>query len=136
MAQEEKLVRSAQEEIRELERKLEEKKRALAGEGQPVAPEKEVFREVLREHIETVAPAALPPISHIPPALAPPVAPTSASAQEDELAALVEIALGRTIEEAVKIAQANSPYLMDALHDRLVDQYYEKLIALRKLPQL
>jgi len=49
---------------------------------------------------------------------------------------LVEVALTRTIHEAVKVAESATPYLLDELHDHLVDDYYEKLVALRKIKAL
>ena len=127
---------SPEEEIRELEQKLEEKKRALAEQGSPVAPEKEVFREVMREHISTVvppAPLAPAPVSHIPPTPPPPQKGADAPAREEKLRALIERALTRNIADAVDAAYSESPYLLDALHDRLVDEYYDKLVALRKI---
>ncbi|MEK7541425.1 MAG: hypothetical protein AAB533_01095 [Patescibacteria group bacterium] len=122
---------SAEEEIRTLERRLEEKKRELAERGSTVPPEKEVIREVVREHIESVVPARVPPVSH-----AAPVAPSGASpsaAHDDAVQNLVAQALSGTIADAVDTAYRESPYLLDALHDRLVDEYYDKLLALRKI---
>ena len=129
-----------EEEIRELEQKLEQKKQELAGQSMP---EKEVFREVIREKIEAVKPAAPSTSSH--PAGGP--MPTNLATQkaddqkkkeerEADVRALIEIAMTRGIESAVKYAEAESPYLLDELHDHLIDDYYEKLIALRKLKQL
>ena len=127
-----------EEEIRELERKLADKKRALAGEGAPAALEKEIFREVMREHIQAAQPplAVAPPISHIPsiPSASPRGGAQDAD-RDEELRALVERALTRNIADAVAAA-AESPYLLDALHDRLVDEYYDKLIARRKIDVL
>lgn len=129
-----------EEEIRELEQKLEEKKRALAAEGSPAAPEKEVFREVMRERIGALQPA--PPaggaaVSPIPPGGVSPPPPQKAAddaaGREDKLRLLVERALTRSIADAVDAAYGESPYILDALHDRLVDEYYDKLVALRKI---
>ncbi len=130
---------SPQEEIKELERKLEEKKRALAVEGAPTIPEKEVFREVMREHIGAPQPppTVTPPISHIPSVL--PASPRDAvedSKRDEQLRMLIERALTRNIANAVAAAAKESPYLLDELHDRLVDEYYDKLIALRKIDPL
>ncbi len=147
MAEEPQQERSvSSKEIARLERQLEEKKRALAEQGKETPQEKEMLREVLREQAEAVksspAPSAGEPlISALKPAsgaVPPPNAQDDKKnqAREEQLKALVEFALSHTIERAVEKAQAESPYLLDALHDRLVDEYYEKMVALRKLKQL
>lgn len=135
---------SPEEEIRELERKLEEKKRQLTGESPPAPEEKEMFREVLRERIAEVRQRESPPGVSQPSAGG--VLPSSAAQKSDdtqaqatreaEVRALIEIALARSIEQAVRSAEAMSPYLLDELHDHLVDDYYDKLVSLRKLQQL
>lgn len=135
---------SPEEEIRELEQKLEEKKRQLAGEVPAAPEEKEIFREVLREHIEEVRARESAPGVSQPSAgggLPSDTAQKNGDAQqtqatrEGEVRALIEIALGRSIEQAVRSAEAMTPYLLDELHDHLVDDYYDKLVALRKLKQ-
>lgn len=143
MAEVEKIAASAEEEIRVLEAKLAEKKRALAEAGAPQQEEKEVFREVVREHIAESAAGQGAPAVHIPVSQPAPAsaaqAPTDkavADAREQKIAALVERAMTSTIEAAVRIAEAESPYLVDELHDRLADHYYEKLVQLRKLEAL
>ena len=138
---------SPEQEIRELERKLEEKKQALAETQKEVPQEKEVFREVLREHIEDVRPSHTQQAtdtdttSQIPAALSDNSKKKSddtaqTQAREEKLRALIELALSRTIEDAVRAAEKSTPYLLDELHDHLVDDYYDKLVALRKLKQL
>ncbi len=135
-----------EEEIRALEAKLAEKKREheAAGAMAP-AEEKKIFREVMGEHItESRMPApASATGAHIIPAppaggAAPqPVAdPAAAAAREQKLATLVEYALTHTIGAAVSRAEKETPYLIDELHDRLADQYYDKLVQLRKLEAL
>ena len=136
-------VSSPEDEIRVLEQKLAEKKKELEAKNQPVSPEKEIFREVLKEHIESVRPSASYPA---PSGVAP--QPSVASGlspkptdddkkkkeeREEIIKQLIEVALSRNIETAVKIAENESPYLLDELHDHLVDDYYDKLVALRKL---
>lgn len=138
---------SPEEEIRELERRLEEKKRLLVEAGKEVPHEKEVFREVLKEHIESVKPSVkdgefgASPISGVTPGL-----PTDLQGRADDLKKkeelkehvreLIEIAMTHSIEGAVKVAQEATPYLLDELHDHLVDDFYEKLVALRKIKEL
>lgn len=136
---------SPQEEIQKLEQQLEEKKRALAETGVQAPEEKELFREVLKEHIETLRPVLLPtaptPQVSLPPASVPPAAiahDTEAEVKKQEaretiVRTLVEKAMTGTIEDAVKEAEKISPYMLDELHDHLVDNMYDKLVALRKI---
>lgn len=128
---------SLQEEIRALEQRLEQKKRE-AGETEKDAPEKEMFREVLKEHIESVRRPPSAPVPSLPTdaAAAKPAAKAddqAKSEREEEIRALVELALTKSVEDAVRIAEKESPYLLDELHDHLVDEYYDKLVALRKI---
>lgn len=134
--------RSPEEEIRELERKLEEKKRAFAESGVPQPEEKEIFREVLRTHIEKMRPSS-PPVfpSGLSHALADDVSTKADDVKkqeerEEQIKILLEIAMTRTIEDAVRVAERAHPYLLDELHDHLVDDFYDKLVALRKIKEL
>ena len=130
---------SQEEEIRELEQRLEEKKRALAEQEGEMPHEKEMFREVLKEHVEEIQRAhggsPLPPLSLPTTQGVAPLATPVAGSGEDEakVRILIEIALTKSIEEAIRIASGETPYLLDRLHDELVDEYYEKLLALRKI---
>lgn len=135
---------SPQQEIQKLEQQLEEKKRALTESGAPASEEKELFREVLREHIDTLRPTAPIDIPITPPSASArvPFAPiannTEINAKQEEaretvVRTLMEKAMTGTIEDAVKQAQAISPYMLDELHDHLVDEMYSKLLALRKI---
>ena len=137
---------SPEEEIKNLEQQLEAKKRELAVAGAPAKEEKEVFREVLKEHIETLRPSAPPADTAIPPAPLPLIAAPAPQdipgqikkdeANEATLRMLVEKAMTGTIEDAVKEAQKISPYMLDELHDHLVDDMYDKLVVLRKIKAL
>lgn len=137
---------SAEEEIRELERKLEERKRELALQGKEAKEEKEVFRGVLQQHIEEARPLEKPqqgltPVSGVAHVLDDDLQKNADEVKkkekrEEQVRALVELALTRTIEDAVKVAQSASPYLLDELHDHLVDEYYDKLVQLRKVKPL
>lgn len=144
MAEGEQSKLNAEEEIRQLERQLEQRKRELAQTSPEVPPEKEVFREVLKEHIEMLRPAAPTPATPVLPAPTIPVQKTDEEQKQDtlrkeadqiKLQTLIDFALSGTIEEAVKKAE-NDAYLLDELHDRLVDHYYDKLVQLRKITQL
>ena len=137
MVEREQGFRTPEEEIQELERRLEEKKRSLAESGSEAVPEKEAFREVLKEHIEGVRQT---------PSVTSPQVSSGTKAQGDSDAArlkdefkedvrmLIEIAMTKSVEEAVRTAErAGNPYLLDELHDHLIDDYYDKLISLRKI---
>jgi hypothetical protein len=137
---------SPEEEIRELERKLEEKKREFATKPEAQPEEKEVFREVLRGHIEGVRQmptentggGVAPPATH---RLTDDLKKKADNVRKEEererqVRELVEIALTKSIQDAVRIAKNASPYLLDELHDHLVDDYYDKLVALRKIKEL
>lgn len=142
---EKELLPSLEEEIRALEAKLVEKKHALEA-GGVESPEKDVFREVLREHIESAkeqqvvpsAPAYLPatPV----PATSQPidlVAKAEAGRIREEehhtqIEALVQIAVTKGIVNAVHVARhLGNPHLLDDFHDALVDEYYDKLVNAR-----
>ena len=132
-------VISPEAEIKELERRLEQKKRELAEKEVVIPAEKEIFREVLREHVKETR-ISVPGDFKVPVASIPAddqKKKIDDTAQKEALAehvkGLIEIALTKTIAEAVKAAEAQSPYLLDELHDHLVDDYYDKLIVLRKL---
>ena len=134
-----------EEEIKELERKLEEKKKEISERGGVEPEEKEVFREVLREHIEEARPRRGGGVSlPVPPTKPSPADDLKKKAddvkkqeeREEQVKALIEVALTKTIAQAVRVAEEAGPYLLDELHDSLVDDYYDKLIALRKLKPL
>lgn len=132
------------EEIQALEAKLAEKKHALEeGGAAEQQPEKEVFREVLREHIEGVKESVSPST----PSVTTPIPAVSQAAdlaakaeadrirEEDhhkQIEALVEIAVTRGIVSAVGVARhLQNPHLLDDFHDALVDEYYDKLTNAR-----
>ncbi len=127
---------SIEREIKELEQKLEAKKREAAEKGEEALPEKEVFREVVKEHIDTLR-ASPSPAFPLPPKdvqqKQPPKTGDHIAQSQEDIKALVDLALTKSIEDAVRIAEKESPYLLDALHDHLADEYYDKLIALRKI---
>ena len=136
---------SPEEEIKKLEQQLEQKKRELTESGVAPKEEKEIFREVLKERIESLKPSApsAPAVPYVPsPLTVAPAAPHDAAAdakkkeEEQAVRALIEKAMTGTIEDAVKEAQKISPYMLDELHDHLVDDFYAKLIALRKIKSM
>ena len=136
---------SLKEEIQALEVKLAEKKHALEEGGAAEQPEKDVFREVLREHIEGAREEAAPSVPASSPVTPAPATSLShnlaAKAEADrireeehhkQIEALVQIAVTKGIVSAVGVARhLGNPHLLDDFHDALVDEYYEKLTNAR-----
>ncbi len=120
-------------EILELEARLQAKKQQLIESGAPALPEKEVFKNVFSEHAQ-ITPATQTPTA------TPSAKPQAASAQtanltpiqEQAIATLIQTAFDQGIASAIKQAK-NDPFLIDALHDRLIDEYYQKLLDARKI---
>lgn len=123
------------EEIKELELMLEEKKRALAERGEE-REHKEVFREAFKEkYAEEFKVAPAPPL---PPPYQPPVkAKDSAAriAREEELQTLIQLSFEKGVRQAIALAKRENPWLLDELHDRLIDEYYQKLIQARQIKE-
>lgn len=127
-----------QREITELESLLREKRGAA---GMETAPEREEFREAFREKYgESFAPAPTP--STAVPAVPPSdiaghqQAVTVAPEDEKKLETLIGIALTKGVRVAADVARSASPWLMDELHDRLQDHYYDRLIQAKQLKAL
>jgi hypothetical protein len=120
-------------EIAELEAKLEAKKKELLQSGVEQS-EKHTFKEVVRDHAFTKESAT--PVS----ANTNTQAKTSvALSKEDQekIDLLVVHAFTNGINSAVSEAKkTGSPYLIDMLHDRLVDEYYAKLLQARKIKEV
>lgn len=127
------------EEIAELERKLEEKKRLAEISGVESPNEKEVFRGVVREHIAQKKEQIYSSL----PSQQARVQKTQAVqdadelkklAEEKQLEELISIAMIKGPLEAAHIAEhMKNPKLLDDLHDYLTDQLYNHLIEIRKL---
>lgn len=139
-----KIEASPEDEIRELERQLEAKKQELAGKQAELPEEKEVLREILQRQVEEAraggeeSDTTAPAVTHV---LTDDLKKQTDEVKkkenrEEQIKHLVETALTRSIKDAVKVAQKASPYLLDELHDHLVDDYYDKLLALRKIKKL
>ncbi len=138
--QQKEIYASPEEEIKALEQKLEDKKRELQEQGTEVK-EKDTFREVLKEHIDKArvptSARIIQPATQLPSNLQNQAAELKKKEErEAQVKHLIEIALTRNIQNAVKVAEQATPYLLDELHDHLVDDFYEKLLALRKLKAL
>jgi len=136
-----------EEEIMDLEKKLEAKKKQLAEKGLALVPEeKEMLRDVLQERIEKEMSSvaqnpqqSAAPIIHFPPQAIKNEKEKEIKEKEEreeKIKILVGTALTQGIKKAVERARKSTPYLLDELHDHLVDDYYEKLITLRKIKKL
>ncbi len=128
-------------EIAELERLLAEKKQALTAEN-AARPEQELFREAFREtYGESFSPKTSPA-----PSASAPVLPAdeltkhasslAAQEREEQIGSLIAIAISKGVVAAADVARRATPWLMDELHDRLCDRYYQHLIAARQLKAL
>jgi len=128
---------SPAEEIKELERLLEEKRRQLTERGEEREP-KEAFREAFKErYIGKTPEEPLESSSATPPPFLPhpPTGDLKAKTREEQLAFLIQISFERGIDAAIRIAKTQTPWILDELHDRLVDEYYEKLVQARKIEE-
>lgn len=129
-------------EIADLEKRLEEKKRLAEISGVEASPEKEVFKEVVKEHLvekRAQISAGLP--SAQTQAQAQQVASDAdklkAMSEQKQLEELINIATSKGPLEAVHIAEnLKNPRLVDDLHDHLVDELYGQLVEDRKLKEL
>jgi len=106
------------------------KKEQLTREGMAVPEDKELIRETIEEKIEESLKNYSPSIVTAPT----PIITTSVSVDEDEQEAqnkvkeLAKIALNDNISKAVTMAlKTGNAYLIDKLHDTLVDKYYQTL---------
>lgn len=123
-------------EIRELEQLLEEKKKALFERGEE-KEHKEIFKEVFQEKYRQIAgvPAAAPALDGVAPAVSPKPSVISKE-KEGELQSFIAMAFADGLVFAVNRAKAASPWLLDELHDRLADEYYEKLVQAGQLEKI
>lgn len=132
----EEVYTSPEEEVQALEQKLADKKKELEERGEKIPEERDIFREILREHIQKSRTPASPTPTPIPlPAHLQKSGDDLKKKEEleEQVRHLVELALSRTIQDAVKVAESATPFLLDELHDHLADDFYEKLVALRKI---
>ena len=115
----------------ELARRFAEKKKLLEKTGLK-SEARDLFREAFREHVAPQISQSASVAVTTPVASAKPSSDIS-SGDKTELKDLVSLALEKSIPEAIAKAQAETPYLIDALHDELADHYYYKLLALGKI---
>ena len=84
---------------------------------------------------EVTPPPAPQPVP-VPPV--PPVADEGArkKQREGQLQVLIDLSFEKGIIEAVRLAEVMTPWILDELHDRLTDEYYEKLVQSERLKDL
>lgn len=126
-------------EIQELSRLLEEKKKAFEATGQ-IKERKEIFQEVFSEKYKEALP---PPGTGVSRNTAPAFLHTKPSddpqhkvLHDQQLQGLVDFALTNGLVNAVGRAGRETPWLLDALHDRLSDEYYQKLVQAKEIKAL
>lgn len=129
-------------EIAELEKRLEEKKRLAEISGIEVSPEKEVFKEAVKEHIaekraQISASLPLEQMQAKQQQIASDAGKLKEMAEQKQLEELINIASSKGPLEAVHIAEnLKNPRLVDDLHDYLTDELYGHLVENRKLKEL
>ena len=118
-------------EILELEKKLAEKKQELTERKEGEKTEKDIIREIVKEKIQQTA---ISSPSAIPQQIAKKAKEIESEPKERQIQLLVNLAFEKGIVQAVEVAKGlNNPYLLDELHDVLVDEYYNKLVEQGKL---
>lgn len=134
-----KTEKTQEEEIRELEKLLAEKRKELSEKGLENDP-KEIFKEVFKEYVQVKKPLLLPAVGQLSP-----VVSDAQKLQADEfkrkerkeqLEHLIGVSFEKGVLDAVTLAETMTPWLLDELHDRLADEYYDKLLQSDKLKEL
>ena len=100
-----------------------------------ISPEKEreILKEVVAKHIEEAQTA---PVSSQQ-AVTQNVNQMKTQPKERQIQFLLDLVLDKGIYEAVHTAKAfDSPYLLDELHDAIVDNLYARLVREGKLKQI
>ncbi len=128
----------ARQEIAELERRLQKKKEAVG--MTDMKNDKEVFKEVFRERFNELADS----VRAAGDAQSSPVANTKRDddvkgvKKEEEMKALLYMAFEKHPKDAIQTALSleGGEYLLDELHDRLADQYYDKLLEFQKIKRM
>lgn len=134
---ENKPIQGIHDEIADLERKLEEKKRLASESGTEARHEKEVLKDVIKEHINEKRAQILKDLEQSK------VRDVTAQenairlkemAEEKQLEELINIAITKSPIDAVHIAQnLHNAELVDKFHDYLTDRAYDHLVEARKL---
>jgi len=130
------LVGSAEQEILELEKKLAAKRASLGVE------QKKPLEQIIGQEKQSSSLAALQSLSSSPAAL--PVAQIKEKAGElkryektQQLKGLIDIAFQKGISYAVDVVkEMDNPFLMDELHDVLVDELRKELVERGKIEEI
>jgi hypothetical protein len=119
-------------EIAALEAKLAAKKQELMNSGVE-SSEKAVFKQVVREHATpSEKPSVQLPVATATAASSP--SRTTTPDEERKLNLLIAHAFTKGLAAAISEAQkTGDPFFIDTLHDRLADEYYQKLLTARKI---
>lgn len=129
-------------EIQILEKKLEEKKLALGKERMPEG--REAVKEIVAERIQE-APQFIIEEKKVEKPVSPhqvaPISPAGKMTAKDlrnlskqkQIDVLVGIALSDSIPNAVQLANQLDPYILDELHDVLIDKFYQELLNRGKI---
>lgn len=119
--------------IADLEKQLESKKAALEHDKS----EKEILHGIIGEKIEKHEPAHEPLLApsgsvHVT------ESPSYLSGElKDKIQDLINLVFSGSLEEGIKEAtKSGNPALVKAFHDILVDELYEKLVALKKIDKV
>jgi len=121
------------EEIFELEKKLAEKKQELAEKQEFEKHDKDILREVVKERISQVKVSTKPPA----PQIAKKAKEIGVESKERQIQLLIDLVFQKGVEHAIEVARRlDNPYLLDELHDSLVDKLYKKLVEEGKLKKI
>lgn len=128
----------AKAEILELERRLQEKKEEAG--IVHMENDKEVFKEVFRERFNELADSvrAAGNVQSAHAANTKTDNDVKSVKKEEEMKALLYMAFEKNPKEAIETALGLEgwEYLLDELHDRLADQYYDKLLEFQKIKRM
>ena len=114
---------------------------AKKNENTPDQSEKDIFRNVFRERFNELRQSiqSVPPPAKMPPAIKNSTTIKNDDTnkdREEKLQSLIEAAFSGGPGMAIDSAQKLGDYYLDELHDRLADEYYEKLIQFQKLKNI
>ncbi len=121
-----------EQDIADLEHKLQEKKAALEHEKS----EKDILHGIVGEKIQEQVPQYLPTAKAPTPVTA---EPSDNITQEikDKVAEIVKIVFDKNLDEGIKEASKDGNMaVIDEFHDVLTNELYDQLIAQRKLPKV
>jgi hypothetical protein len=127
-------------EIEILEERLAKLREATASpEAGAQISDKELLREAVADRIREAVhlpPSPVPPVPPSPIPSAPPLVLSRRQPHDEvkEVEEFVAMAFSQSIPVAVKaVMKSGNAHLIDALHDVLVDRFYEELVRLGKL---